>query len=97
MLSAQQSITSITAGLLVVTLGASIARADSACRGLVADRCGSQSGCLWVKGYTRKDGKAVSGYCRTKGGKPKAVSEKDVSAEQAIPVNPFAAKLKRGG
>lgn len=106
MLSVQQSMALIATGLLATMLGTSIARADTACRGLAADRCGVQSGCLWVKGYTRKDGKAVDGYCRSKGGKARAASEKGASADRAIPSKPSparsqktadAASPKRGG
>lgn len=39
--------------------------AASACKGLSKSSCGSKSSCTWVDGYTRKDGKQVSAYCRT--------------------------------
>lgn len=43
--------------------------AASHCKGLDADGCAAATGCLWVDGYTRKDGRQVSAHCKLKGGK----------------------------
>jgi hypothetical protein len=87
MLSTRQSITLFTTGLLAATLGSSVVHAETSCKGLVVDECGNQAACLWVRGYTRKDGKAVGGYCRSKGGKSKGMTEKGASADRADSVS----------
>ena len=103
MLSTQQSLTVIVAGLLAATLGTSVARAETSCKGLVADQCGSRSECSWVKGYTRKDGKTVDGYCRNKGARSKLMSERGAVGDPATkaPVRSHAtvgaAKSKQDG
>ena len=59
----------ISAGLMLLLSVGSIARAESACKGLTSSQCSGKSDCIWVGGYTRKDNRKVSGYCRAKGGK----------------------------
>jgi hypothetical protein len=39
--------------------------ADSACKGLAQDACGTQ-GCSWVKAYKTTKGKDVAAFCRKK-------------------------------
>ena len=48
--------------LLSPSLGAA-----SECKGKAQDACAATEACTWVEGYTRKDGRAVSSYCRTAG------------------------------
>ena len=57
------------AGLMLLLGFGSVAQAASACKGLSSSQCSSKSDCVWVGGYTRKDNRKVSGYCRSKGGK----------------------------
>ena len=59
----------ISAGLMLLLFVSSTAQAESACKGLASSQCSGKSGCVWVGGYTRKDNRKVSGYCRAKGGK----------------------------
>lgn len=63
----------VTSGLLagiILLLGiGSTVQAASACKGMSSSQCSGKSDCVWVGGYTRKDNKKVSGYCRSKGGK----------------------------
>ena len=47
------------------------ANATSQCKGQTQDACVTSSECAWVEGYTRKDGRSVSSYCRSKGGSKK--------------------------
>lgn len=56
--------------------------AASACKGLSKSSCGSNSSCTWVDGYTRKDGKKVSAYCRAVG-KKKSDSKKATKASSS--------------
>jgi hypothetical protein len=39
--------------------------ADSACKGLAQDNCGTQ-GCSWVKAYKTSKGKDIAAFCRKK-------------------------------
>jgi hypothetical protein len=49
-----------------LALGSGTALAESACKGLEQAACEKASDCVWVGGYEKKDGKQVSGYCRSK-------------------------------
>jgi|GEM_PF-5843270 len=40
-----------------------------ACKGLSKNACSKSSGCVWVKGHTRKNGAQVKAHCRGKGKK----------------------------
>ncbi len=42
----------------------SLAGAASACQGKALDACAADASCIWVDGYTRKDGREVASYCR---------------------------------
>jgi hypothetical protein len=57
------------AGLTLLLFFSPVAQAASACKGLASSSCSGKAGCVWVGGYTRKDNRKVSGYCRSKGGK----------------------------
>lgn len=62
-------------GLLVSLLFAmSPVMAESACKGLAKNKCGSK--CTWVDSYTTKTGNKVNGYCRTK---PGSSAKKNIS------------------
>ena len=37
------------------------------CKGSSKSSCSANSSCTWVKGYSKKDGAKVRGYCRSKG------------------------------
>ena len=54
----------ITLAAGVLSLQFSVAQASS-CKVLAQDACSSNQACTWVKGYQRKDGRAVQSYCRT--------------------------------
>lgn len=64
--------------LLSLGLMTSPAMAKSQCKGLSKTMCATKSDCGWTKGYTRKDGKKVDGYCRVSkaGVKKKATDAK---------------------
>ena len=66
----------LCAGLLCA---AAAAGAASPCKGLAQDTCTTTEGCLWVDGYTRKDGRAVTSHCKLKGGR-KPATEASVDA-----------------
>jgi hypothetical protein len=51
-----------------LAIGSGTALAESACKGLPQGACEKAADCIWVGAYERKDGKQVSGYCRSKGG-----------------------------
>ncbi len=48
----------------VAALLGSPAFAASACKGISENACSAAEQCIWVKGYTRKDGRAVSSHCK---------------------------------
>lgn len=50
------------AGLFVVT--SAQAATPSQCKTLSQEACSATPSCAWVDGYTRKDGRKVSAYCR---------------------------------
>ncbi len=57
--------------------------AASSCKGLDANRCAKDASCTWVNSYTTKSGSKVSGYCRSKGGKP-ADAKSGAAAPKAV-------------
>jgi hypothetical protein len=65
----QKSLTAALVAAVPMALAVAAAHAESACKGLVEQQCANQPVCLWVKGYTRSDGRSVQGYCRSRGGK----------------------------
>lgn len=46
-----------------------IAYSDSACNKLKKKECTANKDCSWVKGYAKKDGTKVKGYCKAAKGK----------------------------
>lgn len=65
----KNTVTLGTLAALMLLFVSSAAQAESACKGLASSQCSGKSDCVWVGGYTRKDNRKVSGYCRAKGGK----------------------------
>jgi hypothetical protein len=63
------------ASALMLTLGS--AQAASSCKGLEKAACGKNASCIWVEGYTKKSGKKISGYCRTKSSHAKKATSKE--------------------
>jgi hypothetical protein len=57
-----------------LALASSFASAASQCKGMLEDACLSDGECVWVQGYTRKDGRSVSSHCKLKGGKKAATA-----------------------
>ena len=55
----------LIAGLV---LASSLASAASQCKGMLENACLADGECVWVQGYTRKDGRSVSSHCKLKGG-----------------------------
>jgi hypothetical protein len=96
MLSARKSVSFLTAGLLAATFGASIARADTVCKGLAAEQCSKQTTCLWIQAYTRKDGKAVNAYCRNKG-KTRGMTDQGTSASYGESLSKGTDRMPRTG
>lgn len=48
-----------------LAFSATSVHAASECKGLPQAECEAKTECKWVEGYTRQDGKEVSGYCRS--------------------------------
>ena len=63
---AQVQVAMIVAGL---ALASSPVSAASQCKGVQENACMSNGECVWVQGYTRKDGRSVSSHCKLKGGR----------------------------
>ncbi len=55
----------LSAALVAVSAGPVFA--ESACKGLEQAICEGKGDCTWVNGYTRKDGKQISGHCKAIG------------------------------
>ncbi len=75
-------------GTLLVLPGLAV-QAASECKGLDQTACGVNPGCSWVSGYTRKDGKEVAAYCKSKG--EKQTGEAAAAAPAKVPVAPAQA------
>lgn len=79
MLGVKSSLSAILlSGVCALAFSATAVQAASECKGLPQAECEAKSECKWVEGYTRKDGKEVSGYCRS-------VAKKPAEAEGAAP------------
>ena len=55
-----------TLGALSLLAATGAAYAASPCKGLSETACSANPACGWTRAYTRKDGKEVAAYCRTK-------------------------------
>jgi len=45
--------------------------AAGSCKAMDKEACTASTGCRWIKGYERSDGRKVAAYCRSlPGGKP---------------------------
>jgi len=62
----QGAASALIAAGFALALGSGAALAESACKGLEQGACEKAADCIWVGGYEKKDGKQVSGYCRSK-------------------------------
>lgn len=51
----------------------------SPCQDLTSSKCKGNKQCVWVRGYTNKDGSKVKAYCRAK---PEADETKNKSSEK---------------
>jgi hypothetical protein len=60
----------LLSGVCALAFSATAVHAASECKGLAQAECDAKGDCKWVEGYTRKDGKEVSGYCRSVAKKP---------------------------
>ncbi len=76
--------------LLAVIISASFTslssvQAASACKGLKQSVCETEQNCGWVNSYTRKDGREVRAFCRTKskGSLGKSVEKEAVKKQVA--------------
>jgi hypothetical protein len=63
-----------------IAISAGPVLAESACKGLEQVVCEGNGSCTWVNGYTRKDGKQVSGYCKSIGKHTGSTGTKERSA-----------------
>ncbi len=43
-----------------------LASAASQCNGMQQNACVADGQCIWIDGYTRRDGRSVSSHCKTK-------------------------------
>ncbi len=68
------------AALLLPSLGVA-----SECKGKTQDVCAATAACVWVEGYTRKDGREVNSYCRVAGAR-KSVDETNAEKLQTSAV-----------
>ena len=62
----------------------SSANAASACKGLELSVCQSTESCGWVNSYTRKDGREVKAFCRTKSKNSVSKSAEKEAVKQAV-------------
>ena len=74
--------------LLTASFFAAAGAAQAACKGMPEAGCTGDAACSWVSSYTRKDGIAVDGYCRTRSGKrPAAVPEPAAASGDETPAD----------
>jgi hypothetical protein len=72
--------------LCTLPLFAATGAAQAACKGMPEARCTGEAACTWVSAYTRKDGREVNGYCRTRSGtRPMAAPEPAPVSGDATP------------
>ena len=62
-------IISVLSVALVLSLVSGLSSAEGTCKGMEKSACTTDSGCRWIKGYERSDGRSVAGYCRKLPGK----------------------------
>lgn len=74
-ISVKQTSMALASAMLMATIAFQPAAAESSCKGLEKNPCGSKDQCHWVNGYTRKDGAEVSGHCRKTASSKGAKSE----------------------
>ncbi|MEO0367732.1 MAG: hypothetical protein AAF197_02990 [Pseudomonadota bacterium] len=53
------------------------------CKGQIESACVNASACSWVESYTRKDGREVNAFCRSKGKAKKAQSTANTTNKQS--------------
>lgn len=70
----------LTTLAMCIFLSATTASAATSCKGKTQNACSSDSACSWIKGFSKKDGKKVSAYCRAKPKKKKNLAPKQKSA-----------------
>ena len=58
------SISFLAAVTAVFALGSGSVAATGLCKALDQEACMESTGCRWVKGYERADGRKVASYCR---------------------------------
>ena len=58
----------LVAVLSTATFVLSASAAQATCKGQAEGVCAADAACTWVGDYVRKDGIAVKGYCRSRGG-----------------------------
>ena len=88
----------ISAGLMLLLVVSSAAQAESACKGLASSQCSGKSDCVWVGGYTRKDNRKVSGYCRAKGAtssKKKKMKDTSSSSDSSASSSSSSPQVKK--
>jgi hypothetical protein len=66
--------------IALIAISAGPVLAESACKGLEQPVCEGNGDCSWVNGYTRKDGKQVSGHCKSIGKTSGSSSTKEKSS-----------------
>jgi len=58
------SVCAVVLSAAMLTTGSAAAASD--CAGEAQSVCATSDSCIWVNGYTRKDGRAVSGHCKAR-------------------------------
>ncbi|MES9877134.1 MAG: hypothetical protein ABW162_16385 [Candidatus Sedimenticola sp. PURPLELP] len=72
--------TMVVVFLFLLLIGGSVQA--SACKGLSDKQCAAESGCSWVDGYKRSDGRNVSAHCKARPKGKKAVkSDKKIKKQ----------------
>jgi hypothetical protein len=88
-------------GAVIALCAADPVLAGSACKGLEEAACKGMADCTWIDGYTRKDAKKISGYCKAIGKRggvkgqptPPADSAGAKAAGQPVPGSSLPAKV----
>jgi len=88
--------TTLVSVLLVFFLAQGTASAAS-CKGLSKSKCGANSSCSWVGGYTTKKGVKVSAFCRNKPGSGSTKAKKKSVAKKSATKKKESSKSTKKG
>ncbi|MEJ2124280.1 MAG: hypothetical protein P8Y47_05565 [Alphaproteobacteria bacterium] len=73
----------VALNIAVIVMGGDLKAAESNCKGLQQEACGTNGTCSWVRGYKTKNGTQVSAFCRRTPGKRSSAKSAALSSKKA--------------